>query len=160
MALIGVRKAPHRFSHPNKLLCGSYVVELMLDRKFVDWRRRPAVLKPTLPWTLTKMFRKSGKVATVMFRHPDPLGWLKQELTRRRPVALFVRVSPRLPVALHWIVVLAFDDITEEFLVYDSRVGLSSVDPSLPVGNTKMSSTYLLEVWHGFPFFQYVAVTI
>ena len=160
MALIGVKKAPHQFYHPNKLLCGSYIVELMLDGKFVDWRKRPAILKPTLPWTLIKMFRKNGKIATFVFRHSDPLGWLKQQLRQGKPVALFVRVTPRLPVALHWIAVLAFNDDTEEFLVYDSRVGLSSVDPSLPVGNTKMSSAYLLNIWRGFPFFRHIAVTI
>jgi len=131
------------------------------ERCLVEAAGLQADFPPKIPFAL-QLFRPESRF--VMRMHFESLGinlasWripladrmnhLCAHLERGQAVAIWIRLRERSPVAVHSIIVLAYDPSSRRLLVMDNRKRGSANDEHFPVGNDEWSEAKLLALWKG-----------
>ncbi len=102
-------------------------------------------------------FSATGKNAKNL-SDEEKLTLLKMLLSRNTPVMLLIgngytktgKYNPlKAQIIGHWITLWGYDDIKQEFYVYDSAVPKKLYDENIPVGNKKRKYSEILRDWKG-----------
>lgn len=167
-AFIDITDIP-KITHESLIRCGSYTTEWIA--RAVGLHPKPSnkvlsgplwfdIFRPMFPRDMRTIFKfrgmESEEVDMRNLSNEDKLRWVKHEVVSRRwPPALLIKGKP-----VHWIAIGGYDDEKRVFYIYDSRFGLTSINPYLPIGNNVIGYDQLIKEWNGHFWLRYKAIVI